>query len=314
MVERSRVPTVPLGTTLSEVRELLSKNGRVYESVGYIYVTDHGMHLRGVFSIREFFIHQNDKERVDDIMQKSIVTVRLHTHQERAALLALQHNLKSLPVVDKDDVFLGAILADALLKILDKEAIEDVLRLRGMYFNGPYDDLLQMSIFESVKHRFPWLLFGLLGGLVAAAIVGMFQETLSQNLILASFIPLIAYMAGAVGTQMEIFIIRDFALHPTFSFLKYFFKQLSVVGLIGVAVSATAGIITFFLHGNARISLVLGTSLLFAMLFSVLTGLIIPYVFRKLDLDPANGSGPTATIIQDILSVFVYLLVASFIL
>lgn len=314
MIGKDFVPVVPLGTTLAHIRDLLSKKGRDYESVNYIYVVDGQARLRGIVSIREFFIHQHDKERVDDIIEKNLITIRPHTHQERAALLALQHGLTSIPVVDKDDVFLGVIPAHILLKILDKEAIEDILRLRGMYFSGPYDDLLKMSVFESVKHRLPWLLFGLFGGLVAAFIVGMFQETLSQNLILASFIPLIAYMAGAVGTQMEIFIIRDFALHPMFSFLKYFFKQFFVIGLIGIMVSAVAGVITFFLYTDARVSIVLSISLFFAMLFSVLTGLIIPYIFRKLALDPANGSGPVATIIQDILSVLVYFLIASFIL
>ena len=129
MVGKDRVPTVLLGVALRDVRDLLAEKSREYESVNYVYVTDKSLRLRGVFSIREFFIHQNDKELVDDIMEKKIITVRPHAHQERAALLALQHNLKSLPVIDKDGMFLGVILADTLLKILDKEAIEDVLRL-----------------------------------------------------------------------------------------------------------------------------------------------------------------------------------------
>lgn len=314
MVGKDFVPTVLLGTTLAKVRDLLKEKSRDYESVGYIYVTDRATHLRGVFSIREFFIHQNDEELVDDIMHKDLITVRPHAHQERAALLALQHNLKSLPVVDKNGAFLGAILAGTLLKILDKEAIEDVLRLRGMYFNGPYDDLLRMSVFTSIKHRLPWLLLGLFGGFLAASIVSGFENLLSQYLILAAFIPLIVYMADAVGTQMEAFIIRDFALHPSFSLVKYFFKQVAAVGIIGLIIGALLSGISFLLYQNKLISIVLGAALFCAVLSSVVTGLFIPALFRKLQFDPANASGPVATIIQDVLSVSVYFFIASLML
>lgn len=314
MVEKKKVPAVPIRTTLVQVKELLIAKSRDYETINYIYVTDKENHLQGIFSIKEFLEHQKDKEKVDDIMKKEIVSVRAHTHQERAALLALQHNIKAVPVVDKENVFLGIIPFDVILKILDKEAVEDMLRLGGIYHKGSFDDLIRLPVLQSIKHRLPWLLIGLLGGLLAAGIIGGFEETLSQNLILAAFIPLIVYMADAVGTQMEAFIIRDLAVNPTLSFLKYFLKQISAVSLIGIVTSVFLSLISFALYGNALISIVLGISLFFAIISSVFSGLIIPYLFGKLKLDPANASGPIATIIQDVFSVLVYFVVASLIL
>lgn len=314
MVEKKKIPAVPIRTTLVQVKELLIAKSRDYKTINYIYVTDKENHLQGIFSIKEFLEHQKDKEKVDDIMKKEIVSVRAHTHQERAALLALQHKIKAVPVVDKENVFLGIIPFDVILKILDKEAVEDMLRLGGIYHKGSFDDLIRLPILQSIKHRLPWLLTGLLGGLLAAAIIGGFEETLSQNLILAAFIPLIVYMADAVGTQMEAFIIRDLAVNPTLSFLKYFLKQISAVSLIGIITSVFLSLISFALYGNALISIVLGVSLFFATISSVFSGLIIPYLFGKLKLDPANASGPIATIIQDVFSVLVYFVVASLIL
>ena len=112
MVPKDRVPVVSTGTTLTRARELVAAKTREYESVNYIYVVDDGDHLRGVFSIKEILTSQEKGIRVDDVMQRNIITVRPHTHQERVGLLALQHNIKALPVVDKDGIFLGVIHAD----------------------------------------------------------------------------------------------------------------------------------------------------------------------------------------------------------
>jgi len=314
MVPKDKVPVVPTGTTLARARELVAAKTREYESVDYIYVVDREGHLRGVFSIKEILASQEEEKHVDDIMQRNIITVRPHTHQERVGLLALQHNIKSLPVVDKDGIFLGIIPADAILKILDQEAVEDFLRLGGIYYKGPYDDLLRLPVLKSIKHRLPWLLLGLLGGIFAAGVVSSFEETLSRNLILAAFIPLIVYMADAVGTQMEAFIIRDLAINPQFRFSTYFVKQVSVAGILGVSTSFLLVAVSFFLYGNIMISLVLGVALFFAILSSVFSGLIIPYLFGKLKLDPANAAGPVATIIQDVVSVSIFLFIASRIL
>jgi len=314
MVPKDRVPVVSTGTTLARARELVAAKTREYESVNYIYVVDDGDHLRGVFSIKEILTSQEKGIRVDDVMQRNIITVRPHTHQERVGLLALQHNIKALPVVDKDGIFLGVIPADAILKILDQEAVEDFLRLGGIYYKGPYDDLLRLPLLQSIKHRLPWLLLGLLGGIFAAGVVSSFEETLSRNLILVAFIPLIVYMADAVGTQMEAFIIRDLAINPQFRFFAYFVKQVSVAGILGVSTSFLLVAVSFFLYGNIMISLVLGVALFFAILSSVFSGLIIPYLFGKLKFDPANAAGPVATIIQDVVSVSIFLFIASRIL
>lgn len=149
-------------------------------------------------------------------------------------------------------------------------------------------------------------MLGLLGGIIAASIISSFEEVLTKNLILAAYIPLIVYVSDAVGTQMEAFVIRDFAIHSRLRFKKYFVRQLLIVLLIGLVLSASLFAISFALYTNAAISLVLSLSLFAAITSSIFTGLLIPYLFHKIDLDPANASGPIATIIQDLASVSIY--------
>lgn len=176
------------------------------------------------------------------------------------------------------------------------------------------DDVVHLNLSRLVKHRLPWLILGLAGGIATAGIVTSFEEVISSNLILAAYIPLIVYMADAVGTQMEAFIIRDLVTRRSFNFGLYFYRQLLVLGIVGIILSGSLGIVTWYLHQQLIISLILALSLLLAILSSAISGLVIPYLFDFFDLDPANASGPTATIIQDMVSVSVYLWVARAIL
>jgi len=176
------------------------------------------------------------------------------------------------------------------------------------------DDVLKIPIRRSIAHRLPWLVIGLIGGVFAAKIVEGFEAILSQNLVLAAYIPLIVYMSDAMGTQMEAFAIRDFAIHSHLHFVKYFLRQTIVVTIMGAVLSLGLFAFSMIVNGSTQMAVVLGVSLYAAIITSLFTGLIVPYLFRFVKLDPANASGPIATIIQDIVSVAVYFTVASFLL
>ena len=172
------------------------------------------------------------------------------------------------------------------------------------------DNISHLSLKKSLLHRIPWLVIGLFGGIFAARIVKSFENILSEHFVLAAFIPLIVYMSDAVGTQMEAFVIRDFAIHPRLNFIKYLFKQFIIVFVIGLLLGTVLFTYAFFSHYGLRTSLALSLSLFFAIVSSVFTGLIFPLIFRGSKTDPANASGPIATVVQDILSVTIYLATA----
>ncbi|MBI1934043.1 magnesium transporter, partial [Candidatus Peregrinibacteria bacterium] len=107
---------------------------------------------------------------------------------------------------------------------------------------------------------------------------------------------------------------RDLAIEQKLPFLTYLLKQFCIILLIAAFLGIILTAATFWWYNEARLSMVLGISLVAAVISSVLTGLLIPYAFSRLNMDPANASGPTATIIQDLLSVFIYFTIATLLL
>ena len=310
----AKVPLSDPESTITTLENYLLENVKKLDSIDYVYVVSKQGKLLGVMSIKEIF-RQPKSKKVSEVMIKDLVVAHPHTDKERVAFLSLRHNIKSVPVVDPSGKFLGAVLSDMILDTLYREAQEDILHLAGVgHHKINIDDVTSMSLFLSLKHRLPWLLIGLFGGILAAKIIGFFENTLSENIILASFIPLIVYMASAVGTQIGFFVVRDLAINSKIKFFLYFFRQLLVVVTMGLVISFLVLLISWVFYNNLFIGFVLALAMLLAILSSVITGLFIPYAFSKLNSDPANASGPVATIIQDILSVTIYLLVAQWLL
>lgn len=310
----SQVPVATEHQTIGQIHDELKRGSKDFKTINYIYILDADKKLVGTLSIKDIFSHPSDVKAGDACKRSPIVFVHPEAHQERAAYLALQHNIKAIPVVDKNKVFLGEITADSILSILHKEMHEDTLRRAGIRHPAAHAGTLTTPFLSSLRHRLPWLLVGLAGGVLAARIIGLFESTLSENLVLAAFIPLIVYMSDAVRTQMEAYIIRDLAFDAGLPFLRYFCRQLLVVTGLGALLSLVLGVSYAAIGGDKPIAVVLSVSLLFAVISSVSTGVVVPYVFSRMKLDPADASGPVATILQDMLSIVIYFGIATLLL
>ncbi|MBN1494673.1 magnesium transporter [Candidatus Peregrinibacteria bacterium] len=309
-----KVPTVNVSSSVWQAQQYLFDNIRKFESIHYIYVVDKGNHLKGILSVHELLKHKG-KVKISRIMRKKVFFARPGTDQERVAHLALKKDIVGVPIVNKYGVLVGSVPSEALLKVMYKESREDLLKIAGAHHEqGVNDDIMKISPFKSLKHRLPWLIFGLLGGLFAAQIVGFYEVTLAKHVILAAFIPLVVYMGGAVEAQMVAFIIRDYAINPDLKFTKYFLKQFVVVIMLSVLISLALFVFANIFYSNMQIALVTAIALCIAIISSVTTGLVIPFIFTRFKQDPANASGPVATIIQDILSVIIYFSVATILL
>ncbi|OGY94898.1 MAG: hypothetical protein A2406_01260, partial [Candidatus Komeilibacteria bacterium RIFOXYC1_FULL_37_11] len=281
------VPTTFLDSTIFSIEEYLLINTKQLKSINYVYILSKTGVLKGVISIKEIF-RQPKSKKVSEVMISELVVAHLHTSQERVAYLALKHNIKAIPVVDKEGKFLGVVLNDDILRVIYSEAQEDISHFAGVPHHSSIniDDVTSLSLFVSLKHRLPWLIIGLLGGLLAARVIGFFESTLAQNIILAAFIPLVVYMASAVGTQVGFFIIRDLAINPKINFLTYTVHQLKVILLIGIIISLAVFGITWIFYSELMIAFVLAWAMFLAILSSVITGLFIPYAFSRVKLDP----------------------------
>ena len=310
----NNVPVVGVNTKIKTIENYLLKNIKQMESVNYVYVVNKKKELRGVLSIKELF-RQSKEKKVSSVMIKDLVKARLHTDQERVSYLALENNIKAVPIVDDKNKFLGVILSDDILRVVYEESQEDISHFAGVdQASFSMDDITKMPLLKALKHRLPWLLLGILGGMVTVQIIHSFENILSKNIILVAFIPLVVYIAGAVSTQVGFFVVRDLSIKKKIDFLYYTFRQFRVVISMGVIISIFIFLFSLLFYKQVGISLVLASAVLLATLSSIITGLFVPYIFTRFNCDPANASGPIANVVQDLISVIIYLAVASFLI
>lgn len=164
-----------------------------------------------------------------------------------------------------------------------------------------------------IKKRFPWLLIGLIGGIVATVLSSRFETVLSQNINLAFFIPVIVYMADAVGTQTETVYVRNVADRKV-HFGKNLAKETALGIVLGAVFGVFLGTFTFFWLGSIETAISITLSLCLTMTSAPIIALCIPALLNRIHNDPAIGAGPITTVIQDLLSLSLYFIISSVVL
>jgi magnesium transporter len=298
----ARVPVVAPNARAGDVRASLAEEA--FESATHLAICLDGR-LEGVLRIEDL-LAARPETAMRDVMDADPPVVAPGTDQELVAWRAVQHGESSLAVVDEERRFLGFLPAHRLLAVLLHEHEEDMARLGG-FLRGTSS--ARMSSEEPVLrrfwHRVPWLLVGLAGAVLSADIVGSFEEQLESDLLLAFFIPAIVYLADAVGTQTEALVIRGFSVGVDVR--RVMFRELATGVLVGAALA-----LAFLPIGLARwqdtdVMLTVSLSLFAACSMATIVAMILPYGLQRLGRDPAFGSGPVATVIQDLLSIVIYL-------
>jgi magnesium transporter len=305
----AEVPTVSPLDRLGAVRDVL--HGGSYEAAPDAVVLDHGRPI-GLLPL-EILLAGEPTATVGDVMLPVPPSVAADTDQEVAAHAMVRAASRCLLVVDAEGRFRGLIPADRMLTVLLTEHDSDMARLGG-YVAGASRarGAAQEPVRRRLWHRLPWLLLGVLGAMGSALLVGAFDAQLEANVIVAFFIPAIVYMADAVGTQTETVLIRALAAGVTTGTIV---RREIVTGLI---MGTVVGLVFFAFvaigWGDLAVAIAVGLALLASCSIATLVAMILPTVFQRLGRDPAFGSGPLATVTQDLLSIAVYfLIVAAFI-
>lgn len=175
------------------------------------------------------------------------------------------------------------------------------------------EDVTQERIDHLIEHRVPWLLIGLLGGLLTTVVVSTYEAILSADVRLAFFIPIIVYLSDAVGTQTETIYVRAIS-KKKINFRRYILKE-SVIGLVlGVISGLLLGIFAAYWLASSAIGITIGLTMLINLTLAPVLAVFVPSILYKRHSDPALGSGPVATIIQDLISLLVYFLIAGIII
>ncbi len=302
---------VPICKATDSAREVLTAvqtKITSYDSVDYIYVLNENK-LIGVFSIHELFSASPDAI-VSHFMISEVAYVHIHTDRAHIAQLALAQSIKAVPVVDEQHHFLGVVLADTVLQILNEEHTNYQYKITGIRRRAAHRHT-DLPLLTQVRTRIPWLFIGLLGGLGGAAIVNYFEHAIKEQLFVAAFIPAIVYLADAVGNQAEMLVVRALGREKDFTIRHYLFREWGVTLMLSVLLGAAMSILSFlWLHDNA-LSMVLGVAIVATTLFSVTFTVVLPWLLKKLGFDPAVASGPIATVVCDVSSVSIYLFIAT---
>jgi magnesium transporter len=216
-----------------------------------------------------------------------------------------KYDLVVLPVIDDLNRLIGRITIDDIVDIIKEEAMEDYNKASGISEQVDSSD----SIFTITRARLPWLLIGLMGGVMGAEVIGLFD--IKNNIQIALFTPLIAAMGGNVGVQSAAIIVQGLAGNSLGmdSIGERMIKELGVALVNGLICSAVIMGLTFLLGYPIAISLTVSISLIAVIIFAALFGTFVPLVLDKYKIDPALATGPFITTINDILGLFIYFMI-----
>jgi magnesium transporter len=298
-------PKDTVGSALAVLRE------RHPEEASHLYLVDEEARLVGQVPVETLVIAPLDSV-LDGLKGDPPLEVHPEDKAETAALVAVERHDADVAVVDAQGRLLGAIPIGRLLAQLHEEHVDDFLRLGGVGTAHPAPTEAHET-FGAFRARIPWLAIGLAGGFLTGGIASMFEAALQQEITLAFFLPLVVYMADAVGTQTETILVRSLAYGKVS--LSIQLMREGVLGLlIGATIGgmATLGLLIF--DGRGTVAMVVGLTLTVTAVIATIVASLLPWGLEGMGADPAMASGPIATVVQDLLSVAVYLWIATMLL
>ena len=285
------------------VREM-RKQAEEVDKVYTIYVVDDDDVLLGTLSLKKLLLSP-EKTFIKNIYNEKVFSVKANSDDEEVANIMEKYDLIVLPVVDDLNRLIGRITIDDVVDVMKEEAMEDYNKASGISEQVDASD----NILTLTRARLPWLLIGLMGGIMGAEVIGIFD--IENNIELAFFTPLIAAMGCNVGLQSAAIIVQGLASNNLGmdSLAQRLIKELGVALLNGIICSGLIMIITSMIGYPNSISFTVSISLMAVIIFAALFGTFIPLVLDKYKIDPALATGPFITTVNDVLGLFIYFMI-----
>ena len=296
-------------TTIQCLKEM-RKQAEDLKEVYTIYVVDDNDKLLGILSLRKLLLIEK-ATAIKDIIFTDIISVKATEDDEHVANIMNKYDLIALPVVDDLNRLIGRITIDDVMDVAKDEAEKDYQMASGISEDVESSD----TAWELTRARLPWLLIGMIGGLLGAKVIGIFDLS-GDNFELAFFIPLIAAMGGNVGVQSAAIVVQGLAndsLKMENIFQKLV-KELGVGLLNGIICSIIILGAAFSLGYSLALSLTVSISLFAVIIFAAVFGTFIPLALEKYNIDPALATGPFITTVNDVLGLFIYFMIGQAIL
>lgn len=293
---------------LNHIRE----QGQGMEHISMVYVTRLGGQLADALTLRELVLARPES-LVEDLMDDTFVSLHPLDDREKAVHLMQVYDRSALPVVDKDGYLMGIVTFDDVFEIAQEEVTEDFHKIGGVLpLKTSY---LAARPHELVINRIGWLAFLLVVNLLSSSVIGAFEELLSVQIALAFFMPLLIGTAGNTGAQASSMMIRGLSTGEIE--LGEWGRALVRETVVGLLLGVTVGVLGFGLgltRGGVLIGAVVLLTLITILFLSNLVGILLPFLFTRLRLDPAVASGPLITSIADALGLWIYFQYASLLL
>jgi len=289
-------------TCLREMRKQAEDVDEVY----FIYVIDESGILKGTLSLKRLLLSSSN-EKVNKLYKSDIISVKTDTHREDVANIMQKYDLVALPVIDSIGRLLGRITIDDVVDVMQEEAERDFQLASGITEDVETTD----NVFLLTRARLPWLFIGLLGGILAAIVLGGYEEDLRLYPEMVFFIPLIAAMGGNVGVQSSAIIVQGLASKSLIfeSTGKKLAKELLVALMNGIVLSSIALAYNLIQKESLALTLSVSSALFSVIIFASVFGTFIPLLLERFKIDPALATGPFITTLNDIVSLFIYLII-----
>ncbi len=277
------------------------------EKIFSVYVVDDHDRLVGKISLKKLII-ANEKMKVEDIYDDEVQSVETYVEEREVAAIMQKYDLEAIPVVNARGRLVGRITVDDILDVITEIAEEERQLMTGISSDVEEDD----SVWALSKARLPWLIIGMVGGLIAAQITDLFKGDITLIAGLALFIPLIMATGGNVGIQSSSIIVQSLANKSAFT--ESMASRLAKVLMVAVVNGLILGVMVFgaviLIFKDQPLSITVSIALFSVVLLASFMGTVTPLLLDKFGVNPALASGPFITTANDLLGLAVYFSVA----
>ena len=284
---------------IEEIRRQAENVQKVYS----VYVVDDNDRLLGRVSLKRIIL-ADDKTKIADIYEPGLVSVETYMSEEDVAQVMRKYDLEAVPVVNMQGKLLGRITIDDVVDVITELAEEERQIMSGISGDVEEAD----SVWMLSRARLPWLIIGIIGGLINARLIGVFEDDLLRITAIAFFIPLIQATGGNVGIQSSSIVVQSLANPSVFndSMVKRLIKVFLVAALNGMMLSLLVYGVNMITGGSQDLSFVVSIALFSVVLIASFMGTITPLVLDKFGFNPALASGPFITTTNDLLGLAIY--------
>jgi magnesium transporter len=295
----------------------LARSGRK-EATYAIYATDREGRVAGVLSLRELLAAPPGAQ-ISDVAWREVISVTPDADRQEVARAIATYDLIAIPVVSESGHIMGVVTVDDVIDAMQEVQTEDLQKLGGMEaLDEPYTS---MSFWGMIKKRAGWLTALFFGEMLTATAMGHFQDEIAHAVVLALFVPLIISSGGNSGSQATSLIIRALALRELSlrDWWRVAMRELPS-GLALGAILGTVGIVRILLWQSTGwydygphyllVATTVGSALVGVVTFGTLAGSMLPFLLKRLGLDPAAASAPFVATLVDVTGLIIYFTMA----